>query len=215
MHVGLIVDGGRRWAHHHSVPLTQAYRKAFERIDTLVPEMLHAGVSAVSLYLLSRNNLQRSEGDLEAVFEATAEWLSAGARDLAERHDVGFGLAGDTASVSEKYRSAVELLIATFPAKEAARRIYLLVAYSPVEELAATWRSGVTDMECLVAGLWVPERVDLVIRTGGAPLLSDFLPLQSGYAYLWATPQLMPDLTWDDVREVVVTVRDGRALRGL
>lgn len=214
MHVGLIVDGARRWARRESVPLERAYGIALDRVDELVRRMFDNGVSAVSLYLLSRDNLQRSAADLEAVFNATATYLATGAPALERDYGAGFAVAGDSSAVSERYGSALDALLIAAPIEDARRRIYLLVAYSPAEELAACWRPDLKTMAGLVAELWVPERVDLVIRTGGPALLSDFLPLQSGYARLWSTPLAITELTWAHVSQTVVEVRDAEQLRG-
>lgn len=214
MHVGLIVDGARRWGRREAVPLQHAYGMALDRTGDLVRRMFDNGVDAVSLYLLSRDNLRRSETDLTAVFEATAQFLSSDAVSLANEYKVTFFLAGDSTAVPGSYRSAIDSLVQSAPNASPSRRIYLLIAYSPAEELAACWRPGLNAMNELITALWVPERVDLVIRTGGAALLSDFLPLQSGYARLWSTPLLSPELTWQDVAQTVLDVLDNVQLRG-
>lgn len=214
MHVGLIVDGARRWARKEAVPLRRAYAIALEGVDALVRQMFDNGVVSVSVYLLSRDNLQRAEDELDAVFDATADYLAHDAAALAEEYGAGFAVAGDIGSVPDRYRSAAEALVRAAPAAGAPRRIYLLIAYSPAEELAACWRPGLETMAALVSELWVPERVDLVIRTGGGALLSDFLPLQSGYARLWTTTLLFPELTWEAVAQPVCEVRDSTQLRG-
>lgn len=214
MHVGLIVDGARRWARRESVPLVEAYAQSLNRVDDLIRELFEHGVTAVSLYLLSRDNLNRSEADLAAVFEATTQFLTTQAPQLVADHGAGFGVAGDLGSVPAGYRDAAESLTTSSPARDADRRVYLLVAYSPAEELAAQWRPGLDTMTELVAALWVPERVDLVVRTGGAALFSDFLPLQAGYARLLVSPLSIADLTWEHISEAVLDVRDSEQLQG-
>lgn len=214
MHVGLIVDGVRRWARREGMPLVDAYAHALRNVDEIVRAMFDNGVDSVSLYLLSRDNLQRTESDLRAVFDATTDFLTTRAAALAISHGAGFGIAGDPGAVPAPYRDAVETLVSKRPAAVAVRRVYFLVAYSPAEELAARWRPGLDTMVELIPELWVPERVDLVIRTGGAPLLSDFLPLQSGYARLWSSPLSISELTWNDVSDEVIAVRDSEQLRG-
>jgi undecaprenyl diphosphate synthase len=214
MHVGLIVDGVRRWSRREGVDLTDGYRRALTGVDTLVRNLFDSGVDSVSLYLLSRDNLQRTPEDLNAVFEATTEFLATSMQRVAHEFDAAFILAGDSRSVPERYRIAIEGLT-SMPGKSAAlRRVYLLVAYSPAEELADRWAPGLDDMASLVSQLWVPERVDLVIRTGGAALLSDFLPLQSGYARIWWTSASIVDLTWDDIKDEVIQTMELEQLRG-
>jgi len=51
--------------------------------------------------------------------------------------------------------------------------------------------------------LWVPEEVDLIVRSGGAETLSQFLPLQAAYARMAFLPSLFNDLTVGRVLDVV------------
>jgi len=214
MHVGLIIDGVRRWSRREGVDLTEGYRRALTGVHDIVRQLFDSGVHSVSLYLLSRDNLQRTADDLRAVFDATVDFLSTDMVALGREFDIEFVLAGDKTAVPDRYREAIEGLTSPPRSSSAARRLYLLVAYSPAEELADRWEPGLTTMDLLVPKLWVPERVDLVIRTGGAALLSDFLPLQCGYARIWWTPASIVELTWEDIREEVSFTMASEALRG-
>ena len=78
----------------------------------------------------------------------------------------------------------------------------LLLAYDPIEEIIQAFRTS-TNHERFYEDLWVTKPVDLVIRTGGAKLLSNFLPLQCGYARLYCYDKLFNDFTTEDLDEVV------------
>lgn len=214
MHVGLIVDGVRRWSRREGVELADGYRRALTGVKGIVRQLFDNGVDSVSLYLLSRDNLQRSADDLRAVFDATTGFLSTDLVELGREFDIEFVLAGDATAVPDGYREAILALTSAPRTSPATKRVYLLVAYSPAEELADRWEPGLTTMDLLVGRLWVPERVDLVIRTGGAALLSDFLPLQCGYARIWWTAASIVELTWEDIREEVAFTASLDALRG-
>lgn len=213
LHVGLIPDGARRWARLRNRSLADAYRATFEVSNALMNRMYSDGVRAISLYLLSRDNLGRSRDELDAVFTATTEFLDQQASVLVDAFDVELHVAGDLGSVPPGYAEAARLLIDR--TRRRPRRLYLLVAYSPAEELAACWRPGLDSMDELIAALWVPERLDLVLRTGGESLLSDFLPLQAGYARIAALPHLIGDVTWADVAALVVQAAGRTAPHGL
>lgn len=213
MHVGLIVDGARRWAKQNDVPLRDTYERAFDAMTDLIVNLVATGVSDVSAYLLSRDNLQRSPSDLEAVFAASANFLRSVLPDLARRLDLKVQVAGDPLAVSAPYRDALNAVVTATSGAQYGN-LYLLVAYSPAEELANCWRPGTTTMDSLIPQLWVPKRVDLVIRTGGAPLLSDFLPLQCGYARIWWTPRSFSELEWSDVADVVRETQAANQLKG-
>ena len=51
--------------------------------------------------------------------------------------------------------------------------------------------------------LQVTTPVDLIIRPGGTQLLSNFLPLQSGFARLFFSDKLFNDFTLEDLQCVL------------
>ena len=46
---------------------------------------------------------------------------------------------------------------------------------------------------------------DLIIRTGGDVRISNFLMWQSAYSELWFTPTLWPDMTMDEVKNILMS----------
>ena len=58
-------------------------------------------------------------------------------------------------------------------------------------------------MNEFITHLQITTPVDLVIRSGDAPLLSNFLPLQSAWARLYFTDKLFNDLTAEDVLQIL------------
>lgn len=75
MHGGLIVDGARRWARANQVSLARGYERAFASVEELSLGLFANGVTDVSFYSLSRDNLKRSESDLKAVFGASTSFV--------------------------------------------------------------------------------------------------------------------------------------------
>jgi undecaprenyl diphosphate synthase len=53
--------------------------------------------------------------------------------------------------------------------------------------------------------MWVKRPLDLIIRSGGANLTSNFLPLQSGFARLYFLDELFNDVKL----ETVIGIMDG------
>ena len=66
----------------------------------------------------------------------------------------------------------------------------------------------------MLAALWVPQEIDLVIRTGGARTLSHFLPLQTGYARLVFLDQLFNDTTSEQFLDIIKDHEERRFLFG-
>ena len=86
-HVGIIPDGNRRWAKQNNMDLTEAYWLAMQKITACCGALFRQGVSSVSVYLLSKDNILRAREDLQAVIIAETRML----RELipALKHDLG------------------------------------------------------------------------------------------------------------------------------
>jgi undecaprenyl diphosphate synthase len=75
-HVGLIPDGGRRWAKEKEVPLLESYVKMMRVIALFVDTMMARDVGSVTVYLLSKENLQRKTEELKPVIQAEIELMN-------------------------------------------------------------------------------------------------------------------------------------------
>ncbi|MDP2233599.1 MAG: undecaprenyl diphosphate synthase family protein, partial [Actinomycetota bacterium] len=83
-------------------------------------------------------------------------------------------------------------------------------AYEIDEALTSSQGQNVPLLEALL----VPEAVDLVIRTGGARVLSDFLPVQSAYAQIAFMDDLWNDITLAQMESLADRVQGLRPLFG-
>jgi undecaprenyl diphosphate synthase len=194
-HIGLIPDGTRRWARKNSKPIEEAYFQMVLVIARSIDLFFSQGAFAVSVYLLSKDNLQRSQKELTAIFKAEIHLIKELIPPLSLKHDFDMVLAGSLSLLP----SWVKDTLSCQPIiKEHQRKLYLCLAYSPFDEL----------QECLsqlpfiradevLSHLWVPQSIDLVIRTSGECRLSGFLPLQTTYSEILIVRELINDVTND------------------
>jgi undecaprenyl diphosphate synthase len=201
LHVGLIPDGARRWAAKNGTTLPDAYDLTFSKLAATIGALLDRNVPAMSLYLLSRANLQRSAHELNPVYNALERFLY---KYLHEATATSFDLrvAGSMDLMPVGCRNAVQF--AMEQGHNGGSRVYLCIAYSPQDELNVALRTPLpNDANQLLERLWVPEPLDVVIRTSGVPLLSDFLPLQAGYARLYFLAELFNDVEVSQILDVL------------
>ena len=59
-HIALILDGNKRWSKKEKVSLFTAYKKGFQNIEIISNLCLDLGISHLTLFTLSSENLQRS-----------------------------------------------------------------------------------------------------------------------------------------------------------
>jgi undecaprenyl diphosphate synthase len=200
-HVGIIPDGGRRWAAGHDCSLHQSYIQTKARLKEFVVFLTGKGVKEVSVYLSSIQNFRRTAAEMAANLTLLEEALQHEIAEIAEREDLLVIIAGSREMLPESLLGAVNTL-----EKKTERgmrgRLNLLIAYDPLAEILQALKTA-EQAERFTDHLWVSTPVDLVIRSGGAPVLSNFLPLQSGFARLVLFDQLFNDLTTGDLDEVL------------
>ncbi len=205
-HVGVLLDGNRRWARAVGAEIAQGHQAGADNIDPFLGWCEELGVEVVTLWLLSTDNLNRPADQLEellTVIEGAVESLAATGRWRI--HPVG----------------ALDLLPATTAAKlkeaeDATREVKGLlvnvaVGYGGRREIADAVRSllqeqaaaGVTleelaetiDVEHIAEHLYTKGQPDpdLVIRTSGEQRLSGFLLWQSANSEFYFCEALWPD----------------------
>lgn len=194
-HLGIIPDGGRRWAKIHDVTLVRSYRLSMARLCEAAGVLFEHGLQTISIYLLSKANLKRSASEIDAISLAIADLLTE-----LRRLGPAIGIAGDLSLVSEELRENVHRATVANPASP--RRVNLCIAYDPTDEIrSARQEAGSGD---LLEHLWVVDPIDIVIRTGDAQTLSNFLPLQCAYARIVFRRELFNDLS---VEQLINEVR--------
>ena len=71
-HVGVILDGNRRWARALGNPASHGHRKGADKITDVLRWSEDAGVQVVTLWMLSTDNLRRDAGEVSELLEIIA-----------------------------------------------------------------------------------------------------------------------------------------------
>jgi short-chain Z-isoprenyl diphosphate synthase len=211
-HVGVIIDGNRRWARAIGLEDVNAgHRRGADKIADLLAWCDEAGVEVVTLFLLSTDNLSRPEPELTPllrIIEGVAENLARPGRPW-RLHPVGALelLPAETVAVLKQAEEAtldrpgatVNLAVGYGGRREIADAVRSLLAEAA--ERGTTFDELVEhlDVEHIAEHLYTRGQPDpdLVIRTSGEQRLSGFLLWQSAHSEFYFT-----DVYWPDFRRV-------------
>jgi undecaprenyl diphosphate synthase len=197
LHIGLIPDGTRRWAKNNQKNLEYAYSVMVSSIAQCIEFFFSHDASSVSIYLLSKDNLQRSQEELRSVFKAESYLIRCLLTSIIEKYSLKVVCAGSLNLLPSNMRDAISL---KSHCNSSNKTLYLCIAYDPLDELSACLSDVIpVDGQDILSKLWVPERLDIVIRTSGENRLSSFLPIQSSYAELIFLDQCINDVTNNDL----------------
>ena len=64
-HIGVMVDGNRRWAKQFNAPTSQGHQAGADKIHEFLGWCQELGVKVVTLYMLSTDNMSRSSEELD------------------------------------------------------------------------------------------------------------------------------------------------------
>lgn len=199
-HVGIIMDGNRRWAAAQGLPKMDGHRAGYDMLNTIARHALDRGVAHLTVFAFSTENWNRSPeevGYLMGLFErGVAEWLEE-AKKLGAR----LRFLGRISAFPQK----IQDLIAKAEREtlgNAKGSLNIALGYGGQAEMADAAAAAAAageplNEESIRAHLYAPDvpDLDLLIRPGGESRLSGFMLWRSAYAELYFTPTLWPDFT--------------------
>ena len=212
-HVGVIIDGNRRWAREMGyVDPNDGHRVGAERITDLLRWCDQARVEHVTFWLLSTDNLSRPASELEPllqIIETLARELAAdenpwrlkmvGALDVLPASTAEALKAAEEATIGRTGGAQVNLAVGYGGRREIADAVRSLLheharAGTTIEELAE-----ILDVDHIAEHLYTKDSPDpdLIIRTSGEQRLSGFMLWQSAHSEYYFC-----DVYWPGFRRV-------------
>jgi short-chain Z-isoprenyl diphosphate synthase len=214
-HVGLIIDGNRRWARQAGLASpSDGHRHGAEHIWDALAWCQAAGIGHVTVFLCSAENLtRRDEAEIAALME-TIEQTVATRFAAADPPSWQVHVAGLVDMLPDSTARALKRVVES-TSGSVGGHLTLCIGYGGRQEIVAAVRSLLTEHAAtgtglaeLAATLTEPDiarhlavsdqpEPDLIIRTSGEQRLSNFLLWQGTGAYLHFC-----DCYWPAFREV-------------
>jgi undecaprenyl diphosphate synthase len=203
-HLGIIMDGNRRWAARRGLPASLGHRTGIAAARTVIEGLRRRHIPFVTLYAFSSDNWRRSAEEVGAIFALLDGYLSDEIDTLVQQ-GVRVQVIGRRDRLPARTRRLVELAESR-TAQGDAMQLRLAVDYSSRDSIVAAaqaWAergdSDKLDRDGFAALLGAATRsapvpdIDLMIRTSGEQRLSDFCLWECAYAELYFCEVLWPD----------------------
>ncbi len=195
--LGLIVDGNRRWAKGRGVSLQEGYAEGLAKLFDVVSWARKHRITDVAVYAFSTENWNRGSDDINAVFKLLSEDLRVG-------EDVRVLPIGDIERCPAHARKTLER-IREKTSRNRGLRLWILFSYGArwdivraANILIAAGKPADEDMFRDVLSTKGMPYPHLIIRTGNARRLSNFLLWEAAYAELYFTKTLWPDFSREE-----------------
>jgi short-chain Z-isoprenyl diphosphate synthase len=207
-HVGVILDGNRRWARAAGAQhVSDGHQAGADHIADLLAWCEEAGVEVVTLWLLSSDNLTRSSDEivpLLSIIEDTVRGLAepskpwrvhpVGALDLLP--DTTVRVLKEAAEVTrEKPGLVVNVAVGYGGRREIADAVRSLLHEHAAKGASLEEVATLLDVEHIADHLYTKGQPDpdLVIRTSGEQRLGGFMLWQSAHSEFYFCDALWPD----------------------
>lgn len=205
-HIGVILDGNRRWARTFGARAADGHRAGADKIAEVLGWCEEVGVERVTLWMLSTDNLSRGAEELDDLLgiigDAVTELAAArrwhlqamGALELLPARTAAV-LREAEAATSDVVGLHVNVAVGYGGRREIADAVRSLLREhaangTAIEELAESF-----DVEHIADHLYTKGQPDpdLVIRTSGEQRLSGFLMWQSVHSEFYFCEAYWPD----------------------
>lgn len=209
-HIAVIMDGNRRWAKDHKLPILEGHRRvANDILEKLVEHAAKRRIPYMTFWAFSTENWGRAEEEVKGIMRILATSLGPFGKKMMER-GVRLRVIGDLSRIDPGLQKGIAQVVEKTKSNT---RITVTIALNyggrdeiirAVNKIMSDRLSGIskTDNKKLTtenfsqyldtAGIPDP---DFIIRTGGEERLSGFLLWQSEYSELYFPTFLMPDFT--------------------
>ncbi|MCA5892812.1 isoprenyl transferase [Isoptericola sp. NEAU-Y5] len=205
-HVGVILDGNRRWARSFGETAATGHRRGADKIAEFLGWAEELGVEVVTLWMLSTDNLARPREELADLLDIIRDAV----QDLASSRRWRLRVMGRLDLLPEEVAAAIRDAAAATDDVEGLQ-VNVAIGYGGRYEIADAVRSylkqesaqGATledlakriDVEDIAAHLYTKGQPDpeLVIRTSGELRVGGFLMWQSAHSELYFCEAYWPD----------------------
>lgn len=214
-HIGIIMDGNRRWAKSKNLPISSGHTKGAEVFKKLALYCNKIGLKHLTVYAFSTENWKRSQEEISALMLLFKKYLKMVMEEF-KNENIRIKFIGDISKFSEDIRSMIET-IESETKNRTGLNLNIAMNYGGRAEIIRAVRNiskkimekklepeDITE-ELVGKNLYTTGQgdVDLIIRTAGEQRISGFLPWQSVYAEFYFTDTLWPDFSENDLNKAI------------
>ena len=216
-HIGLILDGNRRWAKEKGLPSFGGHRAGLSTIEKLFDWMTELDIRELTLYCFSIQNFKRTSVEVSFLMELFTENFNNIAKNKKiHKNKVKIKVIGETKLLPIKLSRAIA------NAEKSTKNYHshivnFCIAYGGQEEIIEAVKkickadkislSKLTP-ETFKKYLYLESCPDIIIRTSGEVRTSNFLVFQQAYSEWFFLEKYWPDFTKNDLENIISQYQD-------
>lgn len=190
-HISFVMDGNRRFAKSHSLPLKEGHRLGAEALVKVLDCCFRVGVRDVTAYAFSIENFNRKSDEVETIFSLLKHKLAviSSENELCDVHGVRIKIIGNRSYLPSDVLADIEL-VEKRTNKHAKHTLFVAFPYTSRDDMwystskiADSVGRGEVDAREIDEKFYesnfyyedVAKPVDILVRTSGHTRLSDYM----------------------------------------
>ncbi|MBU2637610.1 MAG: di-trans,poly-cis-decaprenylcistransferase [Nanoarchaeota archaeon] len=216
-HIGIILDGNRRFAKRLLQKPWDGHQKGAENVENVIQWARELNIKELTLYAFSEQNFQRAKEEVEflmKIFSKTFQRLIDDRLEKLNKNGIRINFIGRISKFpGEVHDKMQQLMQLTKDNKELT--VNFAMAYGGREEIIDTAvkiakevkegnlsPENITE-EVFAKHLYLNSDPDFIIRTGGDRRTSNFLVWQSNYSEWFFLEKTWPEFTKEDLMQCI------------
>lgn len=203
-HLGIIMDGNRRWARVKGLPVFKGHVKGLEVLKQIVKHCRDIGIKNLTVFAFSTENWQRPQREVDFLMNLCKKALSRDTKELLE-NGIKVKIIGEKQKLPKGLVSSLEEIEESTKNNQD-MTFNIALSYGGRAEIASAVKSIVEKKispdkiteKTIAENLWTSD-LDFLIRTGKEQRLSNFLIWQAAYAELYFSQKYWPDFTEEEL----------------
>lgn len=203
-HIAIIMDGNRRWAKEHNLPVIEGHRRVANQIlEPLVEYAAKKGVKYLTFWAWSTENWKRKQDEVSGIMQLFRFVINKQLQRLHEK-GVRIRIIGDISAFDSDIQNRLNRAVEETKNNTTITTVFAL-NYGGRDEIVRAvnkWKhsaQATADLTKDVLNTYldtadIPDP-ELVIRTGGEQRTSGFLLWQTEYSEFYYPLWFMPDFT--------------------
>lgn len=203
-HVGLILDGNRRWAREQGLATLEGHRIGYDGLKDISKAAFNRGVKYLSAFIFSTENWNRSKEEVGYLMNLAHILLTRDVKEL-NKENIRVLWLGSRGKVSAKLQKAIDKAVETTK-NNTHGTLCLCFNYGGQQEIVDAVKRFADEgreatLENFNQALYEPEvpDIDLLVRTSGEHRTSGYMLWRAAYAELYFIDKYWPDFKEADL----------------
>ncbi len=211
-HIGIILDGNRRWAQDNNLSPQQGHKKGLETARKIIYHACNRGINMLTLFVFSTENWKRPKSEVSFLMSLIEEFFRLEFKERSKTKlikEIKIKIIGQREKFSKKINKIIDKMEKTTE-KNKGMILNIALSYGGrmeiVEIIKKIIRESVPEKnineDYIKENLSIPD-MDLIIRTGKEKRLSNFFIWQAAYSELYFLDKYWPQFTESDFDKAI------------